>query len=111
MKTRRIKGQADDGNRAMWRLYRNSDWESIQQCLARGEWDANRPLVHELQPGGVLLLHAAVLGGQMRLARQLIELGADPNASMPGETKLLTEVCQKGDREMVDLLLQAGADV
>src|SRR3954462_7915726 len=111
MKTRRLKGQPDDANRAMMRRYNDMDWDGIAQSLSRGEWDANRPLVHELQPGGVLLLHAAVLGGQMALAKQLLELGADPNASMPRETKLLAEVCQNGDRAMVELLIHAGADV
>src|SRR3954451_6556290 len=104
MKTRRLKGQPDDANRAMMRRYNDMDWEGIAQSLSRGEWDANRPLVHELQPGGVLLLRAAVLDGQIDIARQLIEMGADPNASIPGETKLLGEACQNGHRKMVDLL-------
>ncbi len=92
-------------------MHRAGEWEKISQCLARGEWDANRPLVFELQPGGLLLLRAAVLDGQMAVAKQLIALGADPEANMPGETKLLTEVCQKGDLAMVELLIHAGADV
>lgn len=111
MKTRRLKGQADDANRAMWRRYNDKDWNGIARSLAQGEWEANRPLVFELQPGGLLLLHAAVLNGQMALAKQLIELGADANAAMPREPKLLTEVCQKGDLAMVELLIHAGADV
>lgn len=111
MTTRRLKGQADDANRAMWRLYNAEDWGGIQQCLARGEWDANRPLVFDIQPGGLLLLYAAAVGGQMALAKQLLELGADPNANMPGQPQLLFEVCQKNDLAMVELLINAGADV
>ena len=106
MKTRRPKGKADDANRAMWRLVNEKNWKDIQQRLARGEWDPNRPLVFDMQPGGLLLLSAAVSAGHVALARQLIELGADVDADRP-----LMEACGSGNRQIVDLLLEAGADV
>ncbi|MBC7783192.1 MAG: ankyrin repeat domain-containing protein [Burkholderiales bacterium] len=111
MKARQPKGIADDANRAMWRLFNDKNWDAIGQCLARGEWDPNRPLVFELQPGGHLLLSAAVSNSQVALARQLIELGADVNARMRLESPPLMIACERGNAAMVDLLLQAGADV
>ncbi len=111
MKTRRLKGVADDVNREMWQLCSNKNWEAIQQCLAEGKWDPNRPLVLALQPGGFLLLAAAVEAHQLAVARQLIELGADVNGRLPGEATPLQQACDAGNQEMVDLLLQAGADV
>lgn len=111
MKSRRLKGEADDANRVMWQLIGDRNWEGIQQRLANGEWNPNRPLVLALQSGGLLLLSVAVEHGQVAVARQLIELGADVNAHMPGEIQPLMEACDASNREMVELLLQAGANV
>ena len=111
MKSRRPKGEADDTNRAMWQFLSDKNWDGIQQRLAKGEWNPNRPLVFALQPGGLLLLSAAVEHEQTAVARQLIELGADVNARMPGEIQPLMQACDTGNQEMVSLLLEAGADV
>jgi ankyrin repeat protein len=111
MKTPRPKGETDDANREMWRLINDNDWDAVKQRLVQGEWDPNRPLVIESNPGGLLLLTLAVGRGDDALARELIELGADVNASMAREPKQLMEACGNGHREIVDLLLQAGADV
>jgi ankyrin repeat protein len=111
MNTRRPKGEADDVNHEMWRLTKDNNWDAVKQRLVQGEWDPNRPLVLESSPSGLLLLTLAVDRGDVALARELIELGADANASMPREPKPLMEACGNGHREIVDLLLQAGADV
>lgn len=110
MKSQRPAGKADDLNRTMWQLCSDRNCEGIQARLATGEWDPNRPLVMELQPGGLLLLSAAASGGWLALAEQLIALGADVNAHMPREAAPLLVACESGNAEMVDLLLKAGAD-
>jgi ankyrin repeat protein len=111
MKIQRLKGEADDLNRTMWQLCSDKNYEGIQERLTKGEWDPNRPLVLALQPGGFLLLTAAVSEGQLALAKLLIDLGADVNGHMRGEETPLMVACGSGKAEMADLLMRAGADV
>ncbi len=109
MKKQRHPGEADEANREMWRFLREENWAGFQERVAKGEWDPNRPLVMALSPGGDYPLHIAASHGQMALARQLLELGAEVNGRMPGETAPLMAACEEGDAEMVELLLQHGA--
>lgn len=98
-------------NDAMWKLVRDEDWARIEYFVGCGQWDPNRPLTFSLQPGGLLLLSAAVERGLVSLTKQLIERGANVNARLPGEDTALITACENGHREIVDLLLQLGADV
>jgi uncharacterized protein len=98
-------------NDAMWKLVREKDWAGVEQSISKGEWDPNRPLTFSIQEGGVLLLSAAAEHGLVSLAKQLIESGANVNARLRGEDTALMDACEMGHREVVDLLLQAGADV
>lgn len=111
MKPRRPKGEADDANREMWQLCSDKNWEAIQERLATGKWEPDRPLILALQPGGLLLLAAAIEDEQVEVVRQLIDLGADVNVRMPRESAPLMEACDSGNREIMELLLRAGADV
>lgn len=98
-------------NDAMRRLVGDEDWAGLQQCLANREWDPNRPLVLSLQEDKLLLLPFAAGRGHVALTKQLIELGVQVNARVRGEDTALMSACEIGHREIVDLLLQAGADV
>jgi hypothetical protein len=67
---RRPKGAADEANCAMLQLFNERNWEAVQRRLANDEWDANRPLVFALQPGGYYLLSGAVEAGHVALTKQ-----------------------------------------
>lgn len=95
----------------MWKLVNAQDWAAIEKCIADGEWDANRPLTLNLQKSGFLLLSAAAEHGLVSLTRQLLKSGADVNGRMRGEDTPLMIACTAGHGEIVDLLLEAGADV
>ncbi|MBK8976150.1 MAG: ankyrin repeat domain-containing protein [Planctomycetes bacterium] len=62
-------------------------------------------------PSLVRPLHSAIAAGSFRVARQLLDAGADPNASQRGGWTPLHGAAKRGDLELVDLLVKRGADV
>ena len=54
-------------------------------------------------------LHAALAGRQTRVAKILLEAGADANAKQHGGWTPLHSAAASGDREAIDLLLARGA--
>jgi ankyrin repeat protein len=65
------------------------------------------PSVTAPPPPGLIVRAAA--SGKAAAVALLLERGADPNA-MPGRATALHEAAFRGDRDLVDLLLAAGAD-
>jgi ankyrin repeat protein len=54
-------------------------------------------------------LVGAAWSGQIGIARQLLDAGADPNLAADGAFTALLAAAVRGDRAMVDLLLERGA--
>lgn len=62
--------------------------------------------------GGYTALHVAATKGSVKLARQLLELGADPNIlDERGCSALIAAIVHRGPVELLELLAQHGADV
>ncbi len=57
----------------------------------------------------VMPLHSAVASGQIEIARQLLEHGADPNAVQADEFVPLHGAAQNGNQAILELLLAHGA--
>jgi adenosylhomocysteine nucleosidase len=60
-------------------------------------------------PSKVQALHAAVAGRSAESVKLLLDAGADPNAQQESGFTPLMAAEQHDDREIIDLLLQAGA--
>ena len=58
----------------------------------------------------VMPLHSAAASQNLKIARSLLEHGADPNASQSDEFRPIHEAAQNGQLEMVQLFLEYGAD-
>lgn len=58
-----------------------------------------------------LVLYEAVIKGDKALARQLLDIGADPNAKPMCAVPALTQAVSGGDIEMLQILLDAGANL
>lgn len=56
-------------------------------------------------------LHTAAIRGSSKLVRQLLVMGADPNAQDNAEWSPLHEACNRGNRSVVKVLLEFGADL
>jgi uncharacterized protein len=103
----------------------NADRASRDQALidaaARGDLSAVKQLVRKgaginagVNAGGVgqTPLMAAVLGGQVPVARFLLNKGADPNVKVgPGRLTPLTAAATGGDTALITELLAKGANV
>eukprot|EP00873_Tetraselmis_striata_P018846 jgi/Tetstr1/439110/TSEL_002975.t1 len=82
----------------------DSAWERAKMLLEHG-FDIN----HSHRASGGTPLYTALMYGNMLTARQLLGLGADPGVAV-GATTPLHVAASKGALEMVELLLQRGAD-
>jgi len=60
---------------------------------------------------GVTCLAAAVLGRQPRLAQRLLDMGAQPDRRLANQATALHFAVARGSHEMIELLLQHGADI
>ncbi|KAL9121680.1 MAG: hypothetical protein Q9187_001757 [Circinaria calcarea] len=58
-----------------------------------------------------LVLKEAVLGGSVSAVGILLETGANPNLSLPNETPALIYAAQEGKMDVVQLLVDKGADL
>ena len=56
-------------------------------------------------------LHTAAIRGSSRLVKQLLQMGADPNAQDNAEWSPLHEACNRGNLGVVKVLLEFGADL
>ena len=56
-------------------------------------------------------LHTAAIRGSSRLVRQLLQMGADPNAQDNAEWSPLHEACNRGNLSVVKVLTEFGADL
>ena len=56
-------------------------------------------------------LHSAVAAGSVRVAQVLLDAGADPDAPQRGGWTALHGAAQRGDSDLVDLLLQRGSRI
>ena len=56
-------------------------------------------------------LHTAAIRGSSRLVRQLLQMGADPNAQDNAEWAALHEACNRGNIGVVRVLHKFGADI
>ena len=56
-------------------------------------------------------LHTAAIRGSARLVRQLLQMGADPNAQDNAEWSPLHEACNRGNLGVVKVLTEFGADL
>ena len=56
-------------------------------------------------------LHTAAIRGSARLVRQLLQMGADPNAQDNAEWSPLHEACNRGNLTVVKVLHEFGADL
>jgi ankyrin repeat protein len=61
-------------------------------------------------PMRVTALHSACAAGDARIARLLLDNGADPNARQEGGFTPIQAAAQNGDEELAQLLLDRGAD-
>lgn len=77
--------------------------------------------VHQEKSADMLLLHGAkvqgvtlsvaVCGAPLERLKQLIGLGLEVNRQLPGDWSLLQHAAGQGQEDLVELLLNAGADV
>jgi ankyrin repeat protein len=81
----------------------NRDSEGLRRLLDRG----SSPNVSS---GGMTPLRYAVLIGDGRAVRMLLEKGANPNPTDPAEDAPLLLALQRGHREVVANLLDFGAN-
>ena len=56
-------------------------------------------------------IHSAAAGGNHKIVKMLLELGADPNIREQGGYTPLHAAAQNGDEEMIRILLYGGADL
>ena len=56
-------------------------------------------------------LHTAAIRGSSRLVKQLLQMGADPNAQDNAEWSPLHEACNRGNLGVVKVLKEFGADL
>jgi ankyrin repeat protein len=66
--------------------------------------------VNQRGPGGVTALLAAVRSRDVAICKELLEHGADPNASDSASMTPLAEASVRGSYDLVDCLLKKGAD-
>jgi len=97
---------AKDGNTALVLAVRDGHTGVAQMLLAKGA-DVNTKdrTAHDSTP-----LHHAVINHHLAAARLLISKGADVNARASGGWPLIISAASKGTRELVELLLDKGAD-
>jgi len=100
---------------------KKTDYDLLNRAAARGDEETVRILLDlgfkvKGAPGGKTLIDAAN-GGNLEIAKLLINAGADLNATGSDTTyyvehfSALTNAAQRGYTEMVKLLLDAGADI
>eukprot|EP01012_Entosiphon_sulcatum_P009087 TRINITY_DN15029_c0_g1_i1.p1 TRINITY_DN15029_c0_g1~~TRINITY_DN15029_c0_g1_i1.p1 ORF type:complete len:679 (+),score=107.46 TRINITY_DN15029_c0_g1_i1:63-2099(+) len=63
------------------------------------------------KPSGFRAIHIAAQGGHERCLRELVELGADPNATLEDGTTPVYIAAQTGRAECITVLASLGADV
>jgi uncharacterized protein len=81
--------------------------EDIAQLLVEHGADVNAPSKNAQR---VTPLHAAVARRNVKLVRELLERGADPNAEQAGGFTPLHGAAYHGDPEVIEALLGRGAD-
>ena len=94
-----------DGKTALFIACVSSQQNSVQILL---EAAANPNIA---SAAGLTSLHAAVFGGcSKKVIRALIKHGADVNATNKDNATALMIACEKGNKEAINVLLNAGAD-
>lgn len=105
-----LEGTSADGFHALGLAAFFGNAETVEQLLAMGA-DPNTPSANAMK---VRALHSVLARprspGAIRIARMLLEGGADPNAQQDGGYAALHQAAMNGQAEVVDLLIEHGAD-
>src|SRR5262245_4239925 len=106
-RSEKTPNRADDiASRAFAIAVMSGDTDLVREALADGV-DVNWP-----GPGGLPAAVFATARGDIRMARLLIEAGADPDAVDPTTGMTALHLAAAGGHDdLVDLLIQRGADV
>ncbi len=103
-----LKGGADP------MMYNKSGDDALNYGAIKGNLSIVQQMIHAGVPvnrkQGWQPLSYAVIGKSLEVFNYLMDQGADPNANNPSQTSALMYAAQQGQEEMVDRLLQAGAD-
>jgi uncharacterized protein len=99
------------------RSYDADGWTPLHLAAHYGHADMVELLLHNNAPVDLrstnamasTALHAALAGRQTRIAKILLDAGADANARQHGGWTPLHSAAASGDREAIDLLLARGA--
>src|SRR5690349_7507424 len=107
-------------NQEMFELVSQEKWDEVESAIARGEWPADARVMPPPQASlgpehsqglGFPLLYVAGEQGRTALARTLLERNANPNTRLNGGQTVLMTTVGMGHLAIVDLLLQAGANL
>jgi ankyrin repeat protein len=98
-------------NAEMYHLLVQRRWDEIIACLPRGEWQADTCITDPSLGTKFPLLVCAAQDGHVSAAKSLLELGANPNGRIIGAQTALMLACEARHGPIVEMLLNAGADV
>ena len=100
------------------RMFDADGWSPLHLAAHYGHADTVELLLHNNAPVDLrstnamtnTALHAALAGRRTKVAKILLDAGADANAKQHGGWTPLHSAAANGDREAIDLLLARGAD-
>ena len=84
---------------------------SLKKALQSPAVDRLLKKISKKNTKGETPLHTAAIRGSSRLVRQLLQMGADPNAQDNAEWSPLHEACNRGNLSVVKVLTEFGADL
>jgi len=104
-------GETEPSDAEVFRLINAEDWAAIHALIEGGQLKPNRKVVVQMLAARYTLplLPVMVEHKANAVVKSLLDKGANPDQRYEGATPLLI-ACEAGNREAVDLLLNAGAD-